>query len=147
MLNKVILIGRLGQDPEKRTSDADIPMAKFSIATNETYKKDGEKVEHTEWHNVVCWRELAQLAERYLHKGMLVYVEGKLVHRDYLDKEGQKRYITEVVANTFRMLERRDANGSWSESKEGGMTRKASMVPVEGTAAGGEDDGVSDLPF
>ncbi len=143
MLNKVILIGRLGQDPEKRMTDGEVPLVKFSLATNETYKKDGERVDQTEWHNIVCWRDLAQLAERFLHKGMLIYLEGKLTHRDYLDKEGQKRYITEIVANTFRMLEKRDANSPASGSNGAAMTGSVSVAPGGGVSSG-ED---SDYPF
>lgn len=113
MINKVILIGRLGRDPEVRRLENGVAVAKFSLATDETYKdKEGNKVQQTEWHNIVVWRGLAETAEKYLKKGMLIYVEGKLTHRDYMDKDNNKRYITEVVANNFQMLERRDSGTS-----------------------------------
>lgn len=110
MVNKVILIGRLGRDPEVRRLESGAAVAKFSIATDEYYKdKDGNRVQQTEWHNIVLWRGLAERAEKFLKKGMLIYVEGKLTHRDYLDKDNVKRYVTEVVANNFQMLERKDS--------------------------------------
>ncbi len=113
MVNKVILIGRLGKDPEVRRLESGAAVAKFSLATNDHYKdKEGNKVEQTEWHQVVVWRGLAEVAEKFLHKGMLIYVEGKLTHREYTTKENEKRYITEVVANNFQMLERKESGSS-----------------------------------
>lgn len=107
-----MLIGRLGKDPEVRRLESGAAVAKFSIATDESYKdKDGNKVEQTEWHNIVVWRSQAEVAEKYLKKGMLIYVEGKLTTREYTDKDNQKKYFTEVVANTFKMLERKDSGG------------------------------------
>jgi len=108
MLNRVTFIGNLGKDPEVRRLESGVAVAKFSLATNENYKdKNGEWQKSTEWHDIVCWRYLADRAENQLKKGMMVYVEGKLTHRKYQDKDGNDRYITEVVANTFRLLERR----------------------------------------
>ncbi len=107
-----MLIGRLGKDPEVRRLESGAAVAKFSIATDESYKdKDGNKVEQTEWHNIVVWRSQAEIAEKYLKKGMLIYVEGKLTTREYTDKDNQKKYFTEVVANTFKMLESRNSGG------------------------------------
>jgi len=107
MVNKVTLIGRLGKDPETRHLENGAVVSKFSIATTERYTaKDGTRQENTEWHDIVCWRKLAELSERLLKKGKLVYVEGKLTHRKYDDKNGITRYITEVSANTFQILER-----------------------------------------
>lgn len=107
-----MLIGRLGKDPEVRRLETGAAVAKFTLATDESYKDNaGNRVDQTEWHNVVVWRSQAEIAEKYLKKGMLVYVEGKLTHREYTDKDNQKRYFTEVVANTFRMLEKRDGAG------------------------------------
>jgi len=112
MLNRVTLIGNLGKDPEVRHLENGSAVGKFSVATNESYKdKAGEWQTNTEWHNIVCWRNLAERAERSLKKGSLVYVEGKLTSRKWQDQEGNDKYITEVVANTFRLLEKRGGSG------------------------------------
>ncbi|MBO0323788.1 single-stranded DNA-binding protein [Muricauda sp. CAU 1633] len=103
--NKVQLIGNLGNDPELITMENGSKLAKFSIATNETYKNsEGEKVTDTQWHNVVAWGKLAEIAENYLTKGKEVMIEGKLMSRSYETKEGEKRYITEVKCNEMLML-------------------------------------------
>lgn len=103
--NKVQLIGNLGNDPEIITLDGGRKLAKFSIATNETYKNQkGEKVTDTQWHNIVAWGKTAEIIENYVTKGKEVAVEGKLTSRSYDDKEGNKRYITEVVCNELVML-------------------------------------------
>jgi single-strand DNA-binding protein len=103
--NKVQLIGNLGQDPEIVNLDNGGKLAKFSVATNETYKNSkGEKVTDTQWHNVVAWGKTAEIVENYLAKGNEVAVEGKLVHRSYENKEGEKRYITEIKCNELVML-------------------------------------------
>ncbi len=103
--NKVQLIGRLGQEPEVKQLSNGGTLARFSVATTETYKnKQGERVEDTQWHRVVLWGNLAELAGQYLHKGKEVALEGKLNHRTYDDKDGNKRYITEVVGSDFLML-------------------------------------------
>ncbi|MBK7138497.1 MAG: single-stranded DNA-binding protein [Bacteroidetes bacterium] len=108
-LNKVILIGHLGKDPEVRKLDANSTIAKFSLATTEAFKtKDGNWVDQTEWHNIVMWRGLAERAERDLKKGMLIYLEGKIRTRSWEDKEGNKRYTTEVVVDSFLLLEKRN---------------------------------------
>jgi len=113
MVNKVTLIGNLGQDPEVRRLESGVAVAKFSVATTEKYKdRNGETQSQTEWHNVVVWRQLAELAEQYLKKGRQVYIEGKLTHRKWQDKDGNNRYTTEVVANNFRMLGSREGNSS-----------------------------------
>jgi single-strand DNA-binding protein len=104
-VNKVILVGNLGKDPEIRNFENGRAVATFSLATSETYKnKTGEKVTNTEWHNIVLWSPLAEIAEKYLKKGNQIYVEGKLTNRTYDDKEGNKRYVTEVVGQTMTML-------------------------------------------
>lgn len=111
MLNKVTLIGNLGKDPEVRHLEGGSVVAKFSVATNESYKdKSGEWQTRTEWHNVVAWRMLAERAERDFKKGKLVYVEGKLTNRKWQDKEGNDRYTTEVVANVLKLLEKRESS-------------------------------------
>ncbi|MBT8219465.1 MAG: single-stranded DNA-binding protein [Bacteroidia bacterium] len=115
MINKVILIGNLGRDPEVRRLESGAVVAKFSLATNESYRdKNNEWQTQTEWHDIVLWRNLAERAERDLKKGKLVYVEGKLTHRKWQDKDGNDRYTTEVVANTFRLLEKRESSSGYS---------------------------------
>lgn len=107
-VNKVILVGNLGKDPEVRYLEGGIAVAKFPLATSESYKgKDGNKVEQTEWHNVVLWRGLAEIAEKYLHKGNTVFIEGKIRTRSWEDKEGNKRYATEIVADNMTMLSKK----------------------------------------
>ncbi|WP_435261237.1 single-stranded DNA-binding protein [Tenacibaculum sp. nBUS_03] len=103
--NKVQLIGNLGNDPEIITLDSGKKLAKFSIATNETYKNSaGEKVTDTQWHNIVAWNKTAEIIEKYLQKGNEVVIEGKLTSRSFEDNEGNKRYLTEVVCNELLML-------------------------------------------
>lgn len=104
-VNKVILVGRLGKDPEVKTLENGGKIANFSIATSESYKdkKSGEKVENTEWHNISLWNSVAEIAEKYLKKGDNVYIEGKLKTRSY-EKDGTTRYATEIVGNALTML-------------------------------------------
>jgi single-strand DNA-binding protein len=139
-INKVILVGHLGKDPEVRHLDGGVSVASFPLATSETFTKDGKKIEQTEWHNIVMWRGLADIASKYLQKGKLVYIEGKLRTRSYEDKEGSKRYTTEVVAENFTMLGRKsdfEAGGS------NGLVIKPEEEPVDFTQANPDDD----LPF
>lgn len=103
--NKVQLIGNLGKNPEIITLDSGKKLAKFSIATNESYKdSSGEKVTDTQWHNIVAWNKTAEIIEKYLQKGNEVVIEGKLTSRSYETKEGDKRYVTEIVCNELLML-------------------------------------------
>ena len=103
--NKVQLIGNLGSNPEIRTTEGGKKMARFSVATNETYRSaKGEKITETQWHNLIAWGKVADIAEQYLSKGSEVAIEGKLINRNYTDKEGNKRYITEVQVNEVLML-------------------------------------------
>nr|WP_294794453.1 single-stranded DNA-binding protein [uncultured Mucilaginibacter sp.] len=106
-INKVILVGHLGKDPEIRYLEGGVSVASFPLATSETFNKDGKKVEQTEWHNIVLWRSLADVAAKFLQKGKLVYIEGKLRTRYFEDKEGVKKYTTEVVAENFTLLGRK----------------------------------------
>lgn len=106
-INKVILVGHLGKDPEVRHLDGGVTVTSFPLATSESYNKDGRKIEQTEWHNIVMWRGLADIASKYLQKGKLVYIEGKLRTRSFEDKEGHKKYTTEIVAENFTMLGRK----------------------------------------
>ena len=112
MVNKVTLIGNLGKDPIIRVLEGGASVAQFSVATSESYlnKNTNEWMNKTEWHNVVAWRHLAERAEKFLHKGSQVYVEGKLTHRKWQDKDGNDRYSTEVVANVLRLLGRKEDN-------------------------------------
>jgi single-strand DNA-binding protein len=104
-VNKVILIGNLGKDPEVRYLDSGVAVANFSLATTEGYKnKEGERVSQTEWHNVVLWRGLAEVAEKWLKKGSSVYIEGKIRTRKWEDKEGNTRYSTEILGDNMTML-------------------------------------------
>ena len=125
-VNKVILIGHLGKDPEVRHLEGGTTVANFTIATNEYYKdKQGTRVERTEWHNIAAWRGLAELAEKYLRKGQQVYVEGRIRTRQYQDKENQTRYITEIVADEISLLGSRPGAGA--------------AQPAAGTPAGAEE--------
>src|SRR5690606_28175684 len=123
-VNKVILIGNLGKDPEVRYLESGIPVARFPLATSETFKdkNTGEKREITDWHNVVLWRGLAQVAENYLKKGMKVYVEGKLKTRSWQDENNQTKYATEIVADQMTMLSRSEdsqlKNSNYPDSVE-----------------------------
>lgn len=117
MINKVILLGNLGKDPEIMDFENGVKKASFSLATNEVYidRNTSEKKKITEWHNVVLWRRQAEVAEKYLHKGDLIYLEGKIKNRSYEDKEGQTRYITEIYVDNFQML-----GGKGSEGRPSG---------------------------
>lgn len=110
-VNHVILIGNLGKDPEMQYLEGNIAVAKFSLATTETYKdRGGRLISQTEWHIVVLWRGLADLAQKYLHKGSLVYIEGRLRTRSWEDKEGNKKFATEVVGENLILLDKRGEN-------------------------------------
>ena len=111
-VNKVILVGNLGRDPEVQSFENGVKKATFSLATTEGYRKEGERAEHTEWHNIVLWRGLAEVAEKWLKKGSTVWIEGKIRRREYEDKEKQKRFIYEIIGDNMVMLgggPRRDA--------------------------------------
>lgn len=141
-VNKVILVGHLGKDPEVRHLEGGATVATFTLATTESYTtRDGRKVDQTEWHNVVVWRGLADVASKYLQKGKLVYVEGKIRTRSYDDKEGNKRYVTEIVADNFTMLGRKgdDQNGGNSENQNSKEPQKFDL--------GSANDADDDLPF
>ncbi|GAB2552179.1 single-stranded DNA-binding protein [Rufibacter soli] len=104
-INKVILIGNLGKDPEVRHLEGGVAVARFPLATSETFKdKNGERQERTEWHNIVVWRGLAEVAEKYVKKGQSVYIEGRIRTNSYQDKDGVQRYNTEIVADNMTML-------------------------------------------
>lgn len=117
-VNKVILIGNLGKDPELKYLDGNIAKVNFSLATSEWHKdKQGNKVEQTEWHQIVLWRSMAESAEKLLKKGMQVYVEGKLQTRQWIDKDGIKRNITEIVGESFKLLQKREGLNNFSSDE------------------------------
>ncbi len=121
-INKVILVGNLGKDPEVRHLEGGASVASFSLATSEVYKdKSGNRKEQTEWHNIVVWRGLADIAEKYLRKGMTIYLEGKIRTRSY-DKDGIKHYSTEIVADSFTMLGKKENNQSTPGDDIGGVS-------------------------
>ncbi len=121
-INKVILVGNLGKDPEVRHLEGGASVASFSLATSEVYKdKSGNRKEQTEWHNIVVWRGLADIAEKYLRKGMTIYLEGKIRTRSY-DKDGIKHYSTEIVADSFTMLGKKENNQSTTGDDIGGVS-------------------------
>jgi len=111
-INKAILIGNLGADPEIRYTQSGTPVANFSIATSDVWKdkETGERQEKTEWHRIVCWRKLAEIAGDYLKKGKQIYIEGKLQTRSWEDRDGIKRYTTEIMCTTLRMLGTKNSN-------------------------------------
>lgn len=145
-VNKVILVGNLGKDPEVRHLENGAAVANFSIATSETYKdKNGERQTQTEWHNIVLWRGLAEIAEKYLRKGNQVYIEGKLRTRSWDDKDGVTRYTTEVVGDNMTMLGSKgdgstDGNNNQKSSSDT-TTYTQSETQIE------EADESDDLPF
>ncbi|MDL5047388.1 single-stranded DNA-binding protein [Oscillatoria amoena NRMC-F 0135] len=143
-VNKVILVGRLGRDPEVRSLDSGVSVANFTLATSESYRDrtTGERKETTEWHNVVLWRGLAEVAQKYLHKGDMVYIEGKLRTRSW-EKEGVTRYTTEVIADNMTMLSTRGSS-SGTENQGYGSPKSTSSENVPMPADTG---GTDDLPF
>jgi single-strand DNA-binding protein len=144
-VNKVILVGHLGKDPEVRHLDGNVSVASFPLATTESYTKDNKRIEQTEWHNIVMWRGLADVAQKYLAKGKLVYIEGKLKTRSYEDKEGHKRYSTEIVAESFKLLGRNsDFEDNSNTNTIGGVETEPKEEIVE---AYKKDISEDDLPF
>ncbi len=145
-INKVILVGNLGKDPEVRYLEGGTAVANFSIATSETFKdrNSGERKTNTEWHNVVLWRGLAEIAEKYLKKGMQVYIEGKLRTRQWQDKDGNNRYTTEIVGDNLQMLGRKDENNAMSDTTNSKQSPQptTNTPPIENST-----NEVDDLPF
>ena len=152
-VNKAILVGNLGGDPELRSTPNGTPVTTFSMATNESWTdQSGEKHEKTEWHSIVAWRKLAEICNEYLRKGMQVYIEGKLQTRTWEDQNGQKRYKTEIIADQMVILGGRGSEGGW-QPQDGDAPQQGggnSMLPNGRDA----DDnfrppqkGEDDLPF
>ena len=147
-INKVILVGNLGKDPEVRYLEGGTAVASFTLATSENYKdrSTGVRKTITEWHNVVLWRGLAEIAEKYLRKGSQVYIEGKLKTRQWQDKDGNNRYTTEIVGDNMQMLGRRDENSAAAPmSNTPSGTATPSPQPSPSIESNDTDD--DDLPF
>ncbi len=162
-VNKVILVGNLGRDPEVRYMPNGEAVCNFSIATTDSWKdKSGAKQERTEWHNIVMYRKLAEIAGEYLKKGRPVYIEGRLQTRKWQTKEGQDRYTTEIIADQMQMLGTRDGGGS-NAAYDGGMDQSGGMdeynqapaaaqtrsapAAKPATSGSGFDDFEDDIPF
>jgi single-strand DNA-binding protein len=147
-INKVILVGRLGKDPEIRSTPSGTSVAKFTIATSDKFTdRAGEKQERTEWHNIVAWSKLAEICGQYLKKGKLVYIEGSLRTDSWEDKEsGQKKYRTEIVADTMQMLDRKGddegGGGSYGGGSYAGARKSTGSAPAPSAV---EDD--EEVPF
>ena len=143
-VNKVILVGRLGKEPEVRNLENGASVANFSIATSEVYKDKttGERKESTEWHNIVLWRGLAEIAQKYLHKGDMIYIEGKLRTRSW-EKDGVTRYTTEVIGDNMTMLSGKSGGGS-STSEYSSAEKSSGGNSSAGASA---DNSTDDLPF
>jgi single-strand DNA-binding protein len=142
-LNKVMLIGNLGRDPEIKYTTNSVAVANFTIATNEVRRdKDGNQTEKTEWHNIVAWSKLAEICEKYLKKGNKVYIEGRLQTRTYDDKNtGQKKYFTEIVADNMIMLDSRGGAGGGGETYQAPASDETPGASAPGSAP------ADDLPF
>ncbi len=149
MVNRVILVGHLGRDPEMRYTSSGTPVTNFSLATNERWNdQNGERQERTEWHKIVTWNKLAEISNQYLTKGQLVFIEGRIQTREWDDRDGNKRRTTEVIASDMRMMSPRSSDGSRPQEQkqepetvgvaEGGKTEEAPMD------AGVTED---DIPF
>ena len=150
-VNKVILLGNVGRDPEGRYLDSGVAVATFSLATTErgyTLQNGTQVPDRTEWHNIVLWRGLAETAEKYVHKGDKLYIEGKIRTRSYDDQTGAKRYVTEVFADTMEMLTPKSASvsGNAPFAPQAGATAQPQQ-PVQPQAAPAQDNPTDDLPF
>ncbi len=143
-VNKAILIGHVGNDPEIRHLEGGTPVANFRLATSETYtNRNGEKVTQTEWHNIVIWRGLAEVVEKYVKKGAQLFIEGRIRNRSWDDKDGNKRYITEIVADTMQLLGKRSDSANDSGAPTNSNFQEQSTKQDTPTGSEPEDD----LPF
>lgn len=142
-VNKVILVGNLGKDPEVRALESGVKVARFSLATTESYKdrNTGERVDQTEWHNVTLWRGLADVAERFLKKGSQVYIEGKLQTRSYDDKDGVTKYSTDIIGQTMTMLGGKNEGGYEAPQAAASQQQPVNVKPDKA------DEEANDLPF
>jgi single-strand DNA-binding protein len=154
-VNKVILVGRLGRDPETRYTGGGQAVANFSVATDETYKdKAGDRQKRTEWHKIVVWGKQAEIAQQYLKKGSLIFIEGRIQSREWQDKEGQKRTSFEIVASNFRMLGGRGdgaagvgSTGGGSRAEEHDQSGPSDDFGGPGSATAGPEISDEDIPF
>jgi single-strand DNA-binding protein len=144
-INKVILVGRLGRDPELKYTASGVPFCRFSMATDEgwTDKASGEKTEKTEWHNIVAWDKLAEICSNYLAKGRMVYIEGSLQTREWDDQDGNKKKTTEIRARDMVLLGSPSGSGGSSERSEGGMARRPAATGNDSPTTITDDD----IPF
>lgn len=144
MINKAILVGNVGGDPEIRSLENDTKVATFSLATSETFKdRNGQRQERTAWHRIVAWRQLAGIIEQYVHKGSKLYIEGRITYRQYKDKDGNDRNITEIVADEMKMLDSKGGGSTISGGSVGEPNTNYDSAP-QPTQAPLEPD---DLPF
>jgi single-strand DNA-binding protein len=149
-VNKVILVGNVGKDPEVRHLDSGVAVANFPLATSETYTaKNGDRVTTTEWHNIVLWRGLADVAEKYVKKGRQLYIEGRIRSRSYDDKDGIKRYITEIYGDVMQMLGAKSENGGSAEEKSAYEKNQNQTEDISATSEPDVEDSSEedDLPF
>ena len=144
-VNKVILVGNLGRDPEIRVLDKGVKVARFSLATTESYndRNTGQRIEQTEWHNITLWRGLAEIAEKYMHKGSQVYIEGKLQTRQYQDKDGITKYATEIIGQNLTLLGTRQS----PSPDQNPVSSNPVSEPKEPVNTGSDSDDTEDLPF
>lgn len=160
MVNKVILVGNVGMDPEVRTLESGVKMARVRLATTERYTdKSGNRQELTEWHTVIMWRSTADVVDRYVKKGSQLYIEGRLRTREWTDKEGNKRYTTEILADTMNLLGRRSDGGDGAQQGGGYATSSPSsygtpqqpqaqpVQPAQPAQPAMPDDDPDDMPF
>ena len=154
MVNRAILVGRLGRDPEIRYTNSGTAVANFSLATDEVWTdQNKERQRRTEWHNIVAWSRLAEICGQYLSKGKLVYIEGRIQTREWDDRDGNKRRTTEVVASDMRMLGRKDENGEREAvavgAPAGSESTPASSESLSASSESTADTGVNDddIPF
>lgn len=146
-VNHVFLIGNLGKDPEIQYIEGNIPVAKFPLATTETFKdKKGNTVPQTEWHNIVLWRGLAELAAKYLHKGSLVHIEGSLRTRSWEDKDKNRRFMTEIIASNLVMLDKRSSDAPRLEHESGLNLGSHDILDLNNGEQSGTGEG-GELPF
>lgn len=146
MINRVTLIGRLGKDPEIRNLEGGSTVARFSLATSESYmdKQTNNWIEQTEWHNIVLWRDLAKRAEQSLRKGYLIFLEGKITYRQWKDQDGKDRYSTEIVANSFRVINKSEQHSDSNAAE----TQPAHAPAFQPSMPQPQDNGDGDdLPF
>jgi single-strand DNA-binding protein len=148
-VNKAILVGRLGRDPETRFTSSGQAVANFTLATDETFKdRSGERQKRTEWHRIVLWGKLAEISQQYLKKGMLVYIEGRIQTRQWEDKrDGQKKTTTEIVANVMRMLTSRAESGAASGQARSADIASDAGVAADESAQSGPEISDEDIPF